>query len=366
MMNSKLKLAAMCTIVAAMFAGCEKSAETTLKSVADTRPRVKTCVVRTKKFAETAFVQGTVRAKTSAAVAARVPGVIDALLAKEGDVVEAGTALFDVDRVNLENAVRAAEDDIRLATAALAQAEAADGKARADLARKERLVKAGAVTVDSAEKAQLGGKTAAAQLLGAKAQLTKAETGLAVAKKNLADSKVHAPFTGTVVKKVKDVGDYVGPGTPVLLMEDSGPCEVRFSLDASRYADVKVGETRIGGSTVAWKSPTVDPATRTFEVRTIVPRSDDIRPGMLIDAQVVFSSFDAPALPASAVNPMPDGKSAVFTVENGRIVRRNVTVRAESDGWCAIGADEIPQPGKVVSEGMLLLHEGDEVVERGE
>ena len=142
MMNGKLKLPAMCAIAAAMFAGCEKSAETTLKSVADTRPRVKTCVVRTKKFAETAFVQGTVRAKTSAAVAARVPGVIDALLAKEGDAVEAGAALFDVDRVNLENAVRAAEDDIRLATAALAQAEAADGKARADLARKERLVKA--------------------------------------------------------------------------------------------------------------------------------------------------------------------------------------------------------------------------------
>ena len=258
MMNGKLKLAAMCAIAATMFAGCEKSAETTLKSVADTRPRVKTCVVRTKKFAETAFVQGTVRAKTSAAVAARVPGVIDALLAKEGDAVEAGAALFDVDRVNLENAVRAAEDDIRLATAALAQAEAADGKARADLARMERLVKAGAVTVDSAEKAQLGGKTAAAQLLGAKAQLTKAETGLAVAKKNLADSKVRAPFTGTVVKKVKDVGDYVGPGTPVLLMEDSGPCEVRFSLDASRYADVKVGETRIGGGTVAATAPLFD------------------------------------------------------------------------------------------------------------
>ena len=106
MMNGKLKLAAMCAIAATMFAGCEKSAETTLKSVADTRPRVKTCVVRTKKFAETAFVQGTVRAKTSAAVAARVPGVIDALLAKEGDAVEAGAALFDVDRVNLENAVR--------------------------------------------------------------------------------------------------------------------------------------------------------------------------------------------------------------------------------------------------------------------
>ena len=366
MMDCKLKTAAVCALAATMLAGCENSADTAQNAAADTRPRVKTCTVRTRTFAETAFVQGTVRAKTSAAAAARVPGVIDALLVKEGDSVKAGTALFEVDRVNLENAVRAAGDDIRLAKAALAQAEAADAKARADLARMERLVKAGAVTVDSAEKARLGGKTSAARLLGAKAQLAKAETGLAVAKKNLDDSRVRAPFAGTVVKKVKDVGDYAGPGTPVLLLEDCGPCEVRFSLDASRYEAVETGKTRIGSGTVAWKSPTVDPATRTFEVRTIVPRSDDVRPGMLIDAQVVFSSFAAPALPASAVNPMPDGKSAVFTVENGRIVRRNVTVRAESGGWCAIGADEIPKSGNVVSEGMLLLHEGDEVVERGE
>ena len=158
-MDCKLKTAAVCALAATMLAGCENSADTAQNAAADTRPRVKTCTVRTRTFAETAFVQGTVRAKTSAAVAARVPGVIDALLVKEGDSVKAGTALFEVDRVNLENAVRAAEDDIRLATAALAQAEAADAKARADLARMERLVKAGAVTVDLVQICLNTGKT---------------------------------------------------------------------------------------------------------------------------------------------------------------------------------------------------------------
>ena len=359
-----VRIIAMVALVASGLAGCGKGDSDAAGShlPSDTRPRAKVCSPVVRTLEDAAFVQGTVRAKTSASVAARVPGVIDALLAKEGESVAAGAPLFQVDRVNLENAVRAAEDDVCLAKAALAQAEAAAEKARVDLARMDRLVKSGAVTVDAAEKAQLGEKTSSAQLLGAKARLAKSETGIAVARKNLADSRICAPFSGTVVKKVKDVGDYVAPGTAVFLMEDDESCEVRFTLDASRYAAVKVGNTRFGDAKADWKSPTVDPRTRTFEVRTVVPRSDTVRPGMLMDAKVVFVSITAPTLPASAVNPMPDGKSAVFVLEGGKVVRRDVTVLLESDGWCAIGEGEIPASAKVVAEGMLLLHEGDEII----
>ena len=358
-----VRLIAICALAVGAFAGCDKGSSDVARKPQppDMRLRVRTCSPVMRTFEDAAFVQGTVRAKTSASVAARVPGVIDSLLVKEGESVAAGTPLFQVDRVNLENAVRAAEDDIRLAKAALAQAEAADEKARVDFARMERLVKTGAVTVDAAEKAQLGGKSSAAQLLAAKAQLAKAETGLAVAKKNLSDSKACAPFSGTIVKKLKDVGDYAAPGAPVFKIEDNETCEVRFTLDAARYAAVRVGETRVGAEKVSWKSPTVDPATRTFEVRTIVRRSDATCPGMLVDAKVVFASFDAPALPASAVNPMADGKRAVFAIEGGKVVRRDATVRTESDGWCAIGEGNLPPNARIVTEGMLLLHEGDEV-----
>lgn len=340
-------------------AGCGEREAARLEAVS--RPRVKVVRLERRRFADKAPVQGTIRAKSSAMVSARVPGAIGALLVEEGAHVKEGTPLFRVDRENLVNAVRSAENDIALAEAALAQSEASLEKAEVDRERVLRVVKTGGVSQSDADKAVLSAKTASAQLAWAKALLSKSRTGLAVAKKNLADSEVRAPFSGIVTRKLKDAGDYVAPGTPVFAMEGDGPCEVRFSLDAARYAAVKVGETEVGGEKVFWKSPTVDAATRTFEVRTRTARSETARPGMLVTAEAVFAAVGAPAVPASAVNPMPDGKSAVFIVENGKVVRRNVSVRAESDGWCAIGEGDLDPAAKIVADGMLLLHEGDEV-----
>ena len=340
--------------------GCsERAAENA--SAAAQRPRTRVVRPEVRRFADSAAVQGTVRAKSSVLVAARVPGVVDALLAREGDSVEKGAPLFRIDRVNLENALRSAENDVAVARAALEQSEASVAKADADRERVLRSVRTGGVSQSEADKAVLAAKTAAAQLAGAKAFLSKCEAGLAAAKKNLEDAEVRAPFSGKVTRKLKDAGDYAAPGVPVFAMEEDGALEIRFSLDSSRYAAVKTGETEIGGMKVSWKSPTVDAATRTFEVRTLVPDGSPLVPGMLVDSEIVFSSFDSIAVPSRAVNPMQDGKSAVFAVEDGRIVRRNVTVRAESDGWCAIDAGVLDPSASVVAEGMLLLHEGDEV-----
>ena len=349
----------MAVALAASAAGCEKAAE---QARTDARPRTRVVLPETRRFEDKTPVQGTVRAKTSILVSARVPGTLDALLAAEGAHVKSGAPLFRIDRSNLVNAVRSAENEIAVAKAAVAQSKASLEKAAADRLRMSKVVGTGGVSQRDFEQSVFAEKTAEAQLAAAEALLSKTETGLAVAKKNLSDSEALAPFDGTITRKLKDVGDYVAPGTPVFAMEDDAPCEVRFSLDASRYGAVLVGETKIGGDTIFWKSPTIDSATRTFEVRTRAPRSSGLKPGMLVDAEAVFASFDAPAVPSSAVNPMPDGTRAVFTVENGKIVRRNVTVAAESGGWTAIRAGELPKDAQVVADGMLLLHEDDEVV----
>ena len=349
----------MAIAVASSAAGCENAAE---QAWTDARPRTRVALPETRRFEDKIPVQGTVRAKTSILVSARVPGTLDALLVAEGAHVKSGAPLFRIDRSNLINAVRSAENEIAVAKAAVAQSKASLEKSAADRLRMSKVVGTGGVSQRDFEQSVFAEKTAEAQLAAAEALLSKTETGLAVAKKNLSDSEAIAPFDGTITRKLKDVGDYVSPGTPVFAMEDDAPCEVRFSLDASRYGAVQVGKTKIGGDTIFWKSPTIDSATRTFEVRTRTPRSSGLKPGMLVDAEVVFTSFDAPAVPSSAVNPMPDGKRAVFTVEDGKVVRRNVTVAAESGGWTAIRAGELPKDAKVVADGMLLLHEGDEVV----
>ena len=321
-----------------------------MPSAAAEIPLVTVCRVRKGVvFEDAAFAQGTVRAKESATIAARVPGTIDDLLVAEGDVVKKGAPLFRVDRANLENAAKLAE--------------ISNEKAHLDFVRLSRLVKDGAVTRDAFEKAEVGAKSAALQL--------------AVAQKNLADSEVKAPFDGVVTEKKKDVGDFVSPGAPVLKMDNAAAYEVRFALNSSDYGKVKVGETRVrladadgtadgaaaDGFPVVYKSPSVNPATRTFEIRIAVPKTDDLAPGMIRDATVVFSRRVSDALPVSAVNPI-DGTNCLAAVRGGRLVRLPVAAGVEQNGLRAVSgvaADE-----QVVEKAMLLFNEGDEVRVSGE
>lgn len=304
-------------------------------------PLVTVCRVRRGVvFEDTAFAQGTVRAKESATIAARVPGTIDELLVAEGATVKKGDVLFRVDRANLENAVKLAE--------------IADRKAALDFRRMTRLVAEGAVTRDAYEKAEVQAKSAALQL--------------AVARKNLADSEVCAPFDGVITEKRRDMGDFVSPGAPVLRMDNTSAYEIRFALNASDYGKVKVGETVVrlapaagaptNGFPVAYRSPSVNPATRTFEIRIAVPKTDDLAPGMIRDATVVFARTTSDALPAAAVNPL-NGTNCVAVVRGGRLAVLPVAADVEQNGMRAVRG--VPPDADVVAAAMLLFNEGDEV-----
>lgn len=307
-------------------------------------PLVTVCRVRRGVvFEDTAFAQGTVRTKESATIAARVPGTIDELLVAEGATVKKGDALFRVDRANLENAVKLAE--------------IADRKAALDFRRMTRLVAEGAVTRDAYEKAEVQAKSAALQL--------------AVARKNLADSEACAPFDGVITEKRRDMGDFVSPGAPVLRMDNTSAYEIRFALNASDYGNVKVGETVVrlapaagaagaptNGFPVAYRSPSVNPATRTFEIRIAVPKTDDLAPGMIRDATVVFARTTSDALPAAAVNPL-NGTNCVAVVRGGRLAVLPVAAGIEQNGMRAVRG--VPPDADVVAAAMLLFNEGDEV-----
>ncbi|MBQ6330215.1 MAG: biotin/lipoyl-binding protein, partial [Kiritimatiellae bacterium] len=176
----------------------------------ETRPLVRVGAARQGvAFVDALRVQGAVRAKDAAGVSARIPGTLDDVFVDEGARVKKGDALFQVDRQNLENAVRAANDDLAMAKAKLAQAEATVGKAKLDADRMARLFAGAAVTKDALEKAQVAAKSASAAFEAAQATVTKAETGLAVSEKNLSDSCVRAPYDAIVIRKHRNVGDYV-------------------------------------------------------------------------------------------------------------------------------------------------------------
>lgn len=364
-MRSELVLA---VVAAALLAGCSKKSGASAPEPAETRPLVKVGAVDpAHRFREVRRVQAALRTKESALVSARVSGTIDAMFAQEGATVEKGRKLFQVDRVNLENAVRAAEDDSRLAAAKSREAEVMLEKARLDDGRMKRLVAEGAVTKDAAEKASVQSARAEAACAAAAAQVAKAETALEIARKNLADSTAVAPFAGTVKRKLMDVGEFARAGVPVLAMDNPAAYEICFDMNAADYARVKVGETKVEAAgrklLVSYKSPSVSPATRTFEVRAAIDLTEDLAPGMLLDAEVVLRDGTAPGLPVRAVN-LCGGRDAVFVVEGGVVKSVPVEAGTADGGWREVRG--VPEGARVVVEGMLLVNEGDAVRVAGE
>lgn len=370
---------AVCLFVLATCGGCKK--EEQRAEAMDLRPLVKVGkLLPSFTFTDGVQVQGSVRTKYSAAVSSRVSGALDAVMVDEGDLVKAGQPLFQVDKATLENRVRIAQDDLNVskallqeAAASLLEAEASYAKAEVDESRMKILYeKAKAVTKDAWEKADLQLKLAGATrervraaIDSAKVRIVQSETALRVAEKNLSDSQGVAPFDGVITKKLLDKGDYANVGSAVFNMDDPRVYEVCFSMNASHYDRVTPGQTRVRfqdgkESDVTYKSPSVHPTTRTFEIRVTVERSPDLAPGMLRDATVVFRRFEAAALPSPAVG-LRGGKPVVFEVKDGKVV----SVPVET-GITWMGHREIKQPKElahadVVVEGMLLLNEGDAV-----
>ena len=355
-------------VCCALAGGCTGKTDGAEAAPTDSRPLVNVGAVDpAHRFREARRVQASIRTKESALVSARVPGTIDELFVDEGASVDRGQKLFQVDRINLENAVRAAEDDLRLAKAKAREAEVMRDKAKLDDARMKRLVSEGAVTKDAAEKASVAFARTEAACDAAAAKTTKAETALAIARKNLSDSTVAAPFAGIIRRKLKDAGDYAGPGTPVFAIDNPAVHEICLDLNAADYARIKVGETKVetcGRSlVVCYKSPSVNRATRTFEVRATIDLTADLAPGMLLDADVVLRDFSAPGLPSRAVN-LRGGKDTVFAVEKGVVRAFSVQTGVADGGWREVHG--VPDGAKVIVEGMLLLNEGDAVRVAGE
>ena len=366
-------------VVAAALAGC---AEEEAAPRTESRPRVRVCALTPGlTFEDAAVVQGSVRTKFTAAVASRLPGTVDEVLADEGDVVKAGQPLFQVDRVNLENQVAIAKDDQAVARAAReealaaqAEAEAAHAKAETDATRFRRLYnESRSVTKDAWEKAELQLRSAAATLARAKAavatadaKILQAATALRIAEKNLADSRGLAPFDGVITRKLQDRGDYVGAGTPIFMLDDPRVRELCLTLTADRYADVAVGKTLVAADfgqelPVTYKAPTVNPLTRTFELRAVTKPDPAVAPGMLCGARIVFARRTGFGLPAGAVA-LRGGREVAFVVGDDGVVAAVEAKRgASAGGMVEILNPEAFEGKRVVAEGMLLLNPGDAV-----
>ncbi len=334
-----------------------------------------------RTFEEKLKISGTVLAKRFALVSARIPGTLDQIFVDAGDVVEAGkTKLFQTDALKLEQAVAIAQQQVAVAECALQEKFALLEKTRvardqafADLARYRQLRQQNAIAQQLVEHQEAQCRQLEADIRHietlidlAKAQLEQARLNLRIAEKDLADSLVVAPISGRVSLRLKEPGEMAGVGTPVLRIEDSSLVEISVFVPAEYYdrveegktkLRVRVGQTALKDLPVTYKSPTVEPRLRTFQVKGLVSAPPpEVVPGALAQVEVIFQVRSGIAVPAQAVVPR-SGTDVVFTVQEDRARALPVQLGLEMDGWREIlsGVDEgVP----IVSIGQSMLDDG--------
>src|SRR5687768_1560656 len=244
-------------------------------------------------------------------VRARIEGDLEAVYVREGDQVRAGQLLARFEASEQESGRASAEADRVAANAELTNAQWT-------LEQNQSLFKAGAIAERDLKVSQQAVATARARLAAAVARLRPSGN-------EARDTRVVAPASGVVEKRLVDGGVHLARGAPMFTIVRSGTLELAAAVPARQAGVVRVGQVvhfvadgrRFDGK-VARVSPTIDPATRAVSVYVQVPNPDNtLRGGTFATGRVVSRTLEnVLAIPTAALRQgQEDGKPFVYRID---------------------------------------------------
>ncbi|MFT4795751.1 MAG: membrane fusion protein (multidrug efflux system) [Paracoccaceae bacterium] len=291
---------------------------------------------------------GTGRARRSVELRPVDAGRVLNIAFASGDLVAEGAALVTLDSAS--------------EVAALAEAEAGLEETRAAYARAEALQKQGRVTGQSFE--------------GARADLLRAEARLGLARADLEERVIRAPFAGLVGLTDLTEGALVGRDTAIATLEDLSVLRVEFRTPERFFAEIALGdqvrvETTIHpGETFEGRvvaiDRRVDETSRAFRVRAEIPNPDLKLPsGLFLRVSLVFDARDGVVAPEQAVTVEGDGAYVYVVDADGKVERRAVVIGQRRDGMAetisglAAGENVVTRGIQKVSDGTKVRLPGD-------
>ncbi len=308
---------------------------------------------------------GTMLANTLVQVAPLVSGSLERQAFREGQFVQKGTLLFEIDP--------------RPYRAALEQAQALyrRDQAQLDNALRDKQRFETLFAQDSASQQARDAARASADMLVATVAADKAAVD--VAKLNLSFTQVRAPVTGKTGSVLIQPGNTVvggsGAGPVLVSLAEVRPIKVSFTLpegdlpriQARQRTGTLTASLEIHGShsrptaPVTFSSNAVNSQSGTIELRAQFPNDDlALVPGELVDVVVELDTIrSALVVPRDAVNDGPTGPY-VYVVQDNKADRKPVTVLFDDGTHAAISG--ILQPGdQVITEGQLRVDPGSKV-----
>ena len=350
---SSLLTGASLALLAMTLTGCnEKVAD----KAAPSRPVLVATVHYEAESPERSFV-GTIRPRIETDIGFRVPGKVAKRLVEVGQTVDLGQPLATLDEVDLKLQAEQAEAEFRAATGVLAQAAAAEQRAK-DLRVK-------GWTTD----AQLDQARAAAD--EARARLNRAQRSVELTNNSLSYATLVADSRGVVTATLIDAGQVVA----------SGQTAIRVARFAEKEAVVAIPETLVGrakdgvATVTLWSepdkkyaaklreiAPAADSATRTYLAKFSLPGAGDtVSLGMTATLTLADAATERVArLPLSALYSQGGDPSLYVVDAEGEVALRPVAIKSYGSNDVVVtgGVDE---GSKVVVLGVQKLDPAQKV-----
>lgn len=388
-------------------------------------PPVETVVVevtpvRRSTIERTLDLTGSIVSAQEVSVTPKIPGKIAGILVTEGSRVSRGQPIARLEAAELvaqvaqaEQAVRQARAGQELARARLAsvlsgarlqeralaenavrQAEVNLRNAEAEAARMQQLFEAGAVSRQQLDAAILQRDVARTQLEAARQQLSLVQTGArpedirtaqaqvsqadaayaaAVASLNLArvqlsNATVRAPFAGRIAEIPVSIGEYVAPGMNIATLYDDQRLEVEATVGERDLQVVRPGAVvtvtpealpgrQVRGA-VRLVLPAADPASRSAKVRIrLIDPPSGLFPGTFVRAAIVVELHaGALVIPRQALR----GINEVAVVQGGVVRLRKVTIGLQQGALIEVTSG-LREGEQVIVLGPETLSDGQQV-----
>jgi RND family efflux transporter MFP subunit len=303
-------------LVAAVVAACNP-AESSVPAAADNSPSVEAVEARFGALPLRERLTGTVRAVGQVAIYPEANGPIVEVLARNGDIVEAGDPLVRIRAEGSRSQLGQSEASLESARAQRQRAQATFDDLERRFERSAPLAEENFISQEELETLRTGLATARAGLAQAEAQVRAAEAALEGSRESVRQTIIRAPIHGTVGRRNAEVGQYVTTSTPLFTIGRLDRMEVDVPITQELLSRIRPGQTAeiraesladtVIVAAVSRVSPFIEPGSFSAEVQIDVDNpGEHLLPGMFVTVDVLYGeSEQATLLPKSALYEEP-------------------------------------------------------------
>ncbi len=393
-----LGFAGIALLLVALSGGCSRRDNAGTGAPPAPPRQVRTATTTDRPMERAVAATGSLLAHEQTTLSVKVAGRLKTLAVDLGSVVKAGDLVAQVEPRDYELRAQQAEAALAQTRAALGlplegtddqipieetspvrQARAVLDEAAKNRERIQRLAQQGISSSSEQDTVEAAFKVAQSRYESAlddartrQAALAQKRAELAIARQQLADTAVRAPFDGTIQARIANLGEYLPAGSPVVRLVETSPLRLRLEVPERQAVELRAGQTvrfTVEGGTNRYQaalsrlSPALTEQSRVLVAEADVPNDGSLRAGAFIRAEVIVDTTDhGIAVPSEAIVRFA-GLEKVLLVRDGKAVEKLVTTGRRGAGWVEIVSGVTTGTPVVLDPGNLQTGQAVEVTE---